>query len=925
MIPLKLTSKLTFLLLALVAVAQSQTLEVEVGGTRSPSDAFAAADGAVRRLNANIANLTRYQRKTLAKSGRYFYQQPISFPATVWLKANGQRLPASGGATRGGGGGLTLIFDASGPNAFSAEYQAYLQDVYTRAQPFLDILFGTPSVSGNVDVKNYDATMGDRDIVSGGYYVPNSPGTPQIRFPVYGPVTGDNSRAEVVAVNFIHTLLLAYIGPNQYGFDAFNEGIVRAITMRIARTPSAMPLGLSTDKIEQVLANTYDVEGHYDWYNQRALGGAKFIAPNLRDVPLPDAGSVGGLYLLRYKMAGAAWTKSLIEKADRQFIRRFNEAFYAQPGIANDVNALVALGQSVLNTHYSGDPTIEGLSFAEWFRRQYILETRNTRGPKLLVEPVPITSGLSGNDYGVYIIQANWFETLAGGNETLLSGTSYPIIWEGNLAFNRTFPSTPDAEKMDIAGGYGSVVPNITNLYNQPYRAAIDVPVQDQLERVYVPVGAIANASQSTPRDFYGTVAGANLQTGDVLRLQVTINGTPISDVPVTRNAFGALINTPGYLGDANIVINVVRNRQGADTTLLTRKVNKGPGPLALDLRIDSEDTLILPGGLPKGISLIGFPIDPFASLNSIVLGLSENQVLAARYNSSKAKYDLYPELEAFKVGHGYFLRLDSAQPGFQVPGRIYTNVEASVALKPGWNLVTTPLMETVTTNRIRVVKASDSPLNWADASAEIGTEFFEFIPGPPDAATGAPETGTMAPATQFEPGKAYFVRVLAAEGVTLSFQPDDFTGARPQSASIVPSPTGWKMRLTLRYGRTDLKASAIIGQSTTATRAFDSREDTGMPPSFGKGFQVIVEDYEPMYRDIRAIGGEVYTLHFQGLTPFRTYLLDLQQLFGTVPSLSIRDANGRSLGTIRPGMTFGFYARSRDGYIQIVAAGGSR
>src|SRR5690606_29590157 len=133
---------------------------------------------------------------------------------------------------------------------------------------------------------------------------------------------------------------------------------------------------------------------------------------------------------------------------------------------------------------------------------------------------------------------------------------------------------------------------------------------------------------------------------------QVTINGSPISDVPVNRNAFGILINTPTYLGNARLVVNVVRNRSGSDTTLLSRKVNKGPGSLALGLRIADEATFSPGGASTKGISLFGFPVDPFASLNSQVLSLAPSQTLAARYNSSKGRYELFPELESFKAGH---------------------------------------------------------------------------------------------------------------------------------------------------------------------------------------------------------------------------------------------------------------------------------
>ena len=914
MIKLKLSLKLLAILVGCISLAHSQTLEVEVGGARSPQDAMAASDHAVRQFNRSLGLLTRNQRAALQRAGRYNPKIPLSFPTTVWLTSNGQRLGVpSRTSGRGGGAALNLIFDPTFPN----EYRDFLIAVYNQAEPFLTALFGAPSVGGDVAVKNFDASIGDREVVTGGYYVPNSPGTPEIRFPVYGSVA---DRDEVIAVNFIHTLLLAYIGPNQYGFDAFNEGIVRAVTMRIARTPAALPAGLESDLIEQVLTNSYDVEGFYDWYNQRALGGPKFIAPNLRDVPLPDAGSVGGLYLLRYKMAGSAWIKALVEIPG--FIASYNAGFYSQPAMASDVPALVALGQSTLNNLRPGDATIEGMSFAEWFRRQFILETNLTRGPKLLVEHVPIDSGLSGSDYGVFIIQANWFETLAGGNETLLSGTSYPIIWEGNVAFNRTFPSTPDAERMDLAGGYGAVVPNITNLYNQPYRAAVDVPIQDQTQRVYLPVGGIATASNPAPRDFYGTIVGAELQTGDTLRLQVSVNGVAIPDVPVTRNAYGELLNTPNFLGNARLVVSVVRNRQGADTVLLTRRVNKGPGSLALDLRVDGEVSLNPNGGLPKGISALGFPVDPFLSLNGQVLNIPENQVLAARFNSSKAKYDLYPDLEPFKIGHGYFVRMNAAQPGFTMEGRVHRNVEASTALKPGWNLIANPLLVAVPTNRVRVVKAAESPSFWVDAAGvDVGTDFFEFQPGPPDPATGAPETGTMVAATQFEPGKAYFVRVLAPEGVSLSFQPPS-GGQTPSQMSSVPSQTGWQMALTLKYGRTQ-SAKAIIGQSTTATRSFDAREDSGMPPAFGSGFQIIVEDYEQLYRDIRPLaGGEVYSVKLQGLHPGKVHQINFTKLFGTTPTLQLRDSQGRSLGTMSAGSTFNYFARNSTEYIRIVVGG---
>ena len=144
-----------------------------------------------------------------------------------------------------------------------------------------------PAVGGNVHVANFDASIGDRDAVAGGYYLPdNGSGVPEIRFPVY-------NANETVAVNFIHCLLLAYLGPDGYAWDGFEEGLVRAVTMQVARTSSALPAGLDPGVIETVLENSYDMEGAYDWDNQRPLSGPVFIAPNLRSLPLPVSGGSG--------------------------------------------------------------------------------------------------------------------------------------------------------------------------------------------------------------------------------------------------------------------------------------------------------------------------------------------------------------------------------------------------------------------------------------------------------------------------------------------------------------------------------------------------------------------------------------------------------------------------------------------------------
>ncbi|MCO5296316.1 MAG: hypothetical protein M9921_05605 [Fimbriimonadaceae bacterium] len=896
-----------------VASAQDPGLAVEVSGCRTAEQVGQRVDASARAFARNLAKLTEAARAARAKAGLYDEAIPFSMPTVARLRYQG-RAPVYGPARPTflgrGPSPITLVFDNTGTRVFPTAYRDLLASVLSSAAPTIGIVFGNPSVGGVVHVRNYDADIGDRDAVAGGVFLPdNGFGEAEIRFPVY-------TNSEAAAVNFLHTLLLAYLGPSAYGFDAFQEGLVRASAMRIARTPGAMPAGLSSAQIDQVLENTYDVGTFYDWYNQRALGGPRFIAPNLFDVPLPAGGSLGGIYLLRYQMAGSAWQKALVEYP--AFAASFNQAFYAMPGLASDVPGLVALGQQVIDSFGGAGSTLEGLPFAEWFRRQHILETKLTYGPKLLVQPVPIATGLGGNDFGVFDVQATYFDTDSNANETLLSGVSFPIFWESD--FNRVFPSAQE-DRMDIAGAFGSVAPNFPDLNaGAPYRVAIDLPVQDLIARAYVPAGAVATASNPTPNDFYGTVVGLGLATGDTGRVRLSFGATTIDTIPIQNGAFGTRIATGAYLGNQRLLVEVVRTRGGLDTVVLSRRVNKGPGPLALDLRVEGDGSYALPGGLPKGMSLVGIAIDPYSSDLATVLGVPENQILAGRYNQAHASYDLFPTLGPFRQGHSFFVRLPAAQPGFTLQGRTSPGTPIAVALRPGWNMIADPLLETVPTSRVRVVRAADFPRTYGEAAGvEIGTDFFTFQPGPPDAASGAPETGTLVAATQFEPGKGYFVRVLAAEGATLLFTPQTPLGpgspGRTASANPIPHPETWSMKLT--FDDRLQRASVILGQRQGASRGVDWREDGAIPPGIG-GFQAWVDGGSRLYRDVRPVEPTVYRVQLEGLRVRKVIRLSFEMLEGDLREFDVYDPVLRRWKELEPDGGFQFTPQQSQSWIDV-------
>ena len=179
------------------------------------------------------------------------------------------------------------------------------------------------------------------------------------------------------------------------------------------------------------------------------------------------------------------------------FIKDLNLLLRTNPSAASNASLLEALAASII-----GAGTIEGDSFANWVRKQHILDTRLNVGTKLHSLITPITSGLSGTDFGVFNIEATFFSTAANGDETLLSSTGYPIYWDRN--YNRILAPS-QSEVMDIAASYGSVVPNFTNDNGGvPYRVAVDLPVQDRLIRQYLPAGSIATPASANVSDFYG-------------------------------------------------------------------------------------------------------------------------------------------------------------------------------------------------------------------------------------------------------------------------------------------------------------------------------------------------------------------------------------------------------------------------------------
>jgi hypothetical protein len=877
---------------------------VEVGGRRSPESWGPLADAAVRRQAVQTARLSQAARTALRRAGHF--PATFSLPTRVVLTDGGRPLTPETPAA----GALSLVFETSGGRSFPAEYRQRLQDTFDAARPTMDALFGEPAVGGALKVKNYDADIQDRYAVAGGYFVANAPGGREVRFPVYNsPVAA--------SVNFIHTLLLAYLHPTQPKFDAYAEGLVRATTARVARVPGAVP-GATPDQVEAVLEGLYDVGPFYDWYNSPSIGAPRFIAPNLLDLPLPPGGSTGGVFLLRYQMAGTCWLKLLAERP--AFARAFRDRYDAAPGSFQTQAALEALGLEALRDATGvANPTVEGLSYPEWVRRQAILDCSLRPGLKLAAQPFPSPPIPGSADFGLFGVVLNGFSVGPDGSESLLSGDCWPLYLLPDFA--RTFLSAQE-DLIQVSAGFGGVVVNFPaeSFVRQPYRMAVDLPFRGAVARCWLPAGAVATGAVPEPNDFYGTLAGFPDPGGAEYQVVVDWLGGRRSGIRVRNFAFGAAIGESAFARPGPLIVRVYRVTSTGQTLLLTRKVNKTQGPIALDLRppaADASYTL----QLRNGLQTLGLPLDPYRPEPAEMLGLLPGDTLWARWNPLAARHDLYPREGGAAQGAGYWARPPSAAPR-SVGGRVVPGVPVSVALNPGWNMVSAPFDATSVGADIQATTTTEAFRTLAEAQADgiLGPALFRFEPD-----SSAPDEGALVETDRVRPGEATWVRCDRADGAVLLFVPR--SSQRPtfesrlerdsRARGTMARAVRWEAALALRQGSRTL-GSARIGAGPSASRGYDPRLDTASPGSLAPARMAVWGSGSLLYRDIRRTAfSQRFELRLNGLRPGVRYEVACSMLRGRVQLAAWRGGRRTAFG---PSRSFAWTAGAASETVEVEA-----
>ena len=862
---------------ALTSVAALATdLYVEVGSSYAPGVIDAAIQERAFKLSRNVA-VSSLRARTLGGHGEV---KPF-LPTRVILTRNGVPLPMAPSA---GIADLVPTFDAVGPRVFPANYQTLLEDVFTEAKSTMNAVFGMPKDGGTIKIKNYDVDIQDRYAVAGGIYVPNAPGGPEIHFPVY-------LNEESAAVNYVHTLLLAYAGDAAYPWDVFSEGLARAATMRVVRTPSALPAALDLAQVEATLEATYDQSSYYDWYNQPALGGPSFIAPNLIDEFLPVGGSTGGIFLLRYQMAGTAWLKVLTQYP--AFASEFNSRFYLNPAAYQTHPTLNALAQEVIDFLAGGaGAKVEGYEFADWALRQYIFDTDLTAGTKVLVQALPVPADSGSSDFGVYGIILNAFKTATDGDETFLAGTSYPIYFRPD--FTRFFVTAQD-DAIPVVGAYGSVVPNFPSdtFGGDMYRVTVDVPFAGHLERVTVPAGGFSTGSNPFPNNFFGTVSGIEDPGADSYVVEIDFGGLAPVQVPVVNQAFGTDITDSEFDKAKPTTIKLLRDDGQNQTLVYQIDVNKGFGSLAIDLKspniVETYDLNTV-----AGLDMIGVPVKPFRPSAPELLGLSVGDTLLARWNPVSAAYDLFPDIGHFLEGFGFYARPPVAD-SLEVDGWTRGVDPVAVMLQPGWNMITVPFEFDVDIDDLQATVATEAFASYALAKGDsLGLSIFGYTP-----LGGNPDSGILETVTTLEPGKAYFVRALRPEGAVLLLTPpapptpslDLGGGGSLFEGGLSRLPGSWGgggFTQDRSYTATvtlssywDTLGQVVIGQKRGGFRGIDFREDVDLPPGISEIKMGVVNDLM-LFQDVRSTSAaESFEIRIEGLEPGKRY------------SLSIKDSNG--------------------------------
>ena len=773
-------------------------------------------------------------RDFLVRKGLLRPNSALNYSRPVVLRQGGQLvLPDAERARRSrapiGGGSIQFTYEGFTPD-FAQRMDGFIDNLL-RAKA--EALYGKPAYNINVKIV-YDAELGDsRMHLRNGIY---NASTNQIRFnPV--PNTGQSEEEKFRDDMFFltHLILYAFHDDAMFAYDAWEEGFTWAATHIIFSS----------------LYPDYDLGGSfktfyylplYELMNQPGIGNPRFWPASFDQLVATQSNAVlpFTLFVFRCGMAAAAWSKVYAESDNHDFFVKFNTAYYQ--GYNEALPGYIPRLKQIASTYA---PNVEGLTFLDWYRRQYILDTAITPGRHVWTYAAPDFNRDDNAGAHITLLIYN-FGRDALGNEIPLAGTADLLYY--NADYSQDF-FTEEPSQVAIPGGtdlagVGSPSPGIFNV-GGAQRISAQITVGG-LTRT-VPWPYLVRGTAGNPNDFFGVTSH-----GDNGEVGVIVGTGQEKTAALTNGAFGLQAGMAGFVRTRV----EVQNEGGRS---ITRQVNTGPDfyVAALPSPPPAPQTFTLT--VQPGANLISVPGYPVGT-DAEALGIAANQLLLAHWDPTLVSstnaygYRTYPSTPPLAPGIGYWLMV-KAQKTITFQGNPPAQDQSYlIPLRAGWNQIGHPFLKTVSKGSLSVLSGTTDTAQAISLAAAASQGLISGTIWKHTPAAGFTEANSL------EPYKGYFV--LAQADIFLMVPAVNPLGNNPITALPNGDPIvgdtrgraaahrsrasmgtalentrqqvtdGWRVRVAARVG--DAVGSVVVGASRAATDGFDAVYDAPRPPDMG-------------------------------------------------------------------------------------------
>ncbi|HEY3398371.1 MAG TPA: hypothetical protein VGM19_12020 [Armatimonadota bacterium] len=679
----------------------------------APGQVSAQAVGAAVASQHSLATLRRaqYSLQALQRARVKSPAAEVRFPRLMYEVSAGRLVLPELASVQAAGTGLgsptnTLTFTYEGfADADKATLQAYL----TNAYPKMVQVYGPPAFNMTVNIVQ-DATIHP---LQGGIY---NPSTNEIRIP---PLSGNYPEDTFVLCMLV---LHAFRDDVALYYDAWEEGMAGAAATVIQSIPG---VAAGYNPVDPGPFYAWSV---YECQNQPALGNNTFY----------PASGFSGMLVWRISMARSVWLKCWAE--DNNFFRNFNQAYYASyvAGLPGDVPGLKDIAAQVL-------PSVEKMSFYDWFQRQYVLDTSVHTGLKLYTWNAPLEDSV--------LLLIEHYLTGLEGAEAPRGGTANLIYWnyDNTLSLYSEEGNVVSVPASGAGAGEGQIIPAFVAV-GGPERITVQVDLNGL--RGQYPYAYGVRGFNPGENNFYGCIMDGPTATLDVSGAYTK------AGLSAARGVWGTILGS-GRLSPGQVTT-IVTNPQGQK---VTRAYNVGWDSYAAFPSGGGQAALTHTFTRPaNGVLMISLPIDPLQSNAATLFGLDPAAVLLAHWDPTAppdGAYQIYPRMDPMAPGRAYWVKL-ATDVQVNVAGVLPAeNQDFSVPVGLGWNMIGSPRRSSVAVSSLKVQVGTATAIPFADALTRgyLQTGLYRYVPG-----TGYQRADTV------DPYEGYWLRCLVPGGVRLVF-----------------------------------------------------------------------------------------------------------------------------------------------------------